>query len=299
MSDERLDKAWQKNGLGGYSVQAILGTLNHYGASVDEAGLGELTRSKYPLEIAQLWADGWKGTGQFAKLPWEAASELWRRANPDRLAPHEFAGALVRLMGVLERMRQGAQDAPVGPAFEKVEELKPRVPLVEGKPDPRFMFEVSVHLGEGLDLCGQLAEKLAKEGHAEEAEAFIQVEEFVFPAWAGISRAMIRAGRGEEEAAIRDLEAIGRDPAREGESRVSALDALIALDAQGPAQDCARSLLDEAEGKGDFHLALAAGERLAALLEQVQDEEALEALLERMERLDQAHAAAHPEHEHG
>lgn len=297
MSDERVDKAWQKTGLGKYSTGAILGTLKHYGVAVDEPGFTAAAKEKFPLEIAQEWHAAWKGTGQFARYPWAACTELWRRVNPDRLAPHELAIAVFDLMRALKQLLDGSPSAPVGPAFEKVNELKPKVPLKEGVPHPAFVGELTVHMAEAMNDFNQLGLELAKDGHEEDAEAFVQLEEFLFPAWKGITRAMMRAQKGEQVQAAKDLEAIARDTTRQGDSRMSALDALISLDAQEPAKEIAQALFQDGQRANDFHLALAAGERLINLMNQAGDQQGMEELYGQLQALQKAHDAAH-DHSH-
>lgn len=296
MSDERVDKAWQKTGLEKYSTAAILATLRHYGVAVDEAGFTSEAKEKFPLEIAQSWHAAWKGTGQFARYPWAACTELWRRVNPDRLAPHELALAVFELMRALKQLLDGAPNAPVGPAFQKIDELKPKVPLKDGAPHPAFLGELTVHMAEAMNDFNQLGLDLAKDGHDEDAEAFVQLEELLFPAWRGITRAMMRAQKGEQVQAAKDLEAIARDTTRQGESRMSALDALIALDAQEPAREIAQGLFEDGQKANDFHLALAAGERLVNLMSQSGDRQGAEELYGKLQQLQQAHDAAHDHH---
>ena len=73
MSADRVDKQWKERGLEQYSTQAIIGSLNHYGVTVDEAGFRQLAAERYPLEIAGTWRGTWKGKGQFLQLPYVAA----------------------------------------------------------------------------------------------------------------------------------------------------------------------------------------------------------------------------------
>src|SRR5690349_2309717 len=106
MSQERVDKGWQKQGLTKYSTPAIIGTLAHYGIAVDEAKVKDRVAKEFPLHIAEEWQKQWKGTGQFTPFPIAAADELWRRFADGRLPPSEFALSLVQLMQALEGMRE-------------------------------------------------------------------------------------------------------------------------------------------------------------------------------------------------
>ena len=54
VSADRVDKGWVKQGLGKYSTEAILGSLQHYGAAVQgEAEFKAMGGEKFPLEIAE------------------------------------------------------------------------------------------------------------------------------------------------------------------------------------------------------------------------------------------------------
>src|SRR4051812_25404637 len=120
---DRVDKNWQKIGLQGYSTEAIVGTLGHYGHPMDEASFRQLATDHYPMGIAEQWHQGWKGTGQFARFPFAAAQELWKRWVTDRMLPSEFAEAVGKLVLVLSQLLDGRADAPVGVAFKTVEGL--------------------------------------------------------------------------------------------------------------------------------------------------------------------------------
>ena len=58
----------------------------------------------------------------------------------------------------------------------------------------------------------------------------------------------------------------------------------------------ALKLLDEAEPKQDFHLALEMGQRLAFVYEKKRDLPAMRELRDRITKVQEAHAAAHPGH---
>src|SRR4051812_7684016 len=104
---DRVDKNWQTGGLKGYSTEAILGTLSHYGAKVDEAGYRKLAADSYPMAIATQWHEGWKGTGQFARFPFAAAEELWSRWEKERLLPSALAEKLGALIVALSQLHEG------------------------------------------------------------------------------------------------------------------------------------------------------------------------------------------------
>jgi len=293
MAEERVDKQWQHQGLGPYSTQAILGTLRHYGVALDEGAFREAAKDSYPLELAQQWQPMWKGKGQFARFHWAAAEELTRRLFADRLMPGELSRALVELMQALGRMNEGAPDAPVGPAFKKVAELRPKVPQEGGKPDPRFVTEVRMRLGEWMKVFGGISQELAKNGHVEDAEEFAGIEEFLFPQWAGVSRALVRAAKGEKAEALADLSRIAQEPSRDGPSKANAVDALLHLDALAQAREAGLSILTEAEQKDDLHLALEVGERLMFAMEKLGDTAGLAGLVPRLQKLHDRHAHEH------
>jgi hypothetical protein len=296
MSADRVDKAWQKQGLSKYSVGAILGTLGHYGVRVSEEELKAQSAEKFPLEIAESWMKSWKGTGQFARFPVNAADELWTRLNPDRLSPTQYAQALAGLLRELSRLMQGAPDAKVGPGFKAMEELKAKVPMKDGRPSEAFVGEVAARMGnEGMKFFQRVAVELAQQGHLDDAEEFANLEAFLFPQLAGISQAMVKAAKGgaDKDQAVNELIAIGKDTAREGISRVTALDALIHANAHEPALGLARELFDTAEKGNDFHVALDAGERLVWLLDKTNNRTEARAVNERLQKVAEAHGQAH------
>jgi hypothetical protein len=290
---DRVDKQWQQKGLGAYSNEAIFGTLQHYGVALDEAKFKSDAAEKFPLELATEWQPGWKGTGQFARFHWAAAEELTKRLFSDRLMPGDFAHALHNLMAALHRMMSGAADAPVGPSFKKVHEQKARIPLKDGRPDPRFVTEVRLRLGEEMKVFAALAQELAKQGHHEDAEEFAAIEEFLFPQWAGVSKALVKAAKGEKAQALAELATLVQDPNRDGPSKAAAVDALIHLDALPQARDAAMAVFETAEKSDDLHLALEIGERLVFTLDKLKDMPTLQAMLPRLQKLHDRHAHEH------
>ncbi|MDQ3267002.1 MAG: hypothetical protein M3Y59_25670 [Myxococcota bacterium] len=294
MAGERVDKQWQQKGLSPYSNDAILGTLGHYGVATDEAGFRSQAQEKYPLELATAWQGDWKGTGQFARFHWAAAEELTKRLFPDRLMPGDFAHALHHLMGQLSKLLTAAPDAAVEPAFAKVDGLQPKVPLVDGKADGRFVTEVRLRLGqEMMKAFAGLSQELAKKGHVEAAERFATLEEFLFPMWAGVSRALVRAAKGEKAQALADLGSLIKDPSRDGPSKAAAVDALIHLDALPQARDAALEVLAQAEQGDDLHLALEIGDRAGYLMDKLKDGAGMAALMPRLQKLHDRHASEH------
>lgn len=291
---DRVDKAWQTKGLGSYSTEAILGTLRHYGVDHDEGSFKTLAGAKFPLELSTEWQPRWKGTGQFARFHWAAADELTRRLFPERLMPGEFARGLHGLLAALARLNGGAADAPVGTEFKKVAALQARVPLEQGKAHPSFVTEVRLRLGDELmKVFGSMAQELAKRGHVDDAEEFARLEEFLFPQWAGVSLALVRAAKGEKAQALADLGALLKDPNRDGPSKAAAVDALIHLEALPQARDAALEVLDLAEREDDLHLALEMGQRAVYLMDKLQDSAGLAVTIPRVERLHERHGREH------
>lgn len=297
MSSERVDKGWMQAGLEKYSTAAILGSLEHYGAGVaSEEAFKALAAGKYPLQIAEAVIRGWKGKGPWSRFPLPAVDELFRRLLPDRLAPVEYAKVLVDLMTALGRMMEGAQDAPVGQKFRQLGELKGRVPAKDGKPEEDWVQEVLWRIGDWRKAMGRIGPDLTKEGHHEDAEEFLAVEDFLLPDWAGMTRALVKAQKGEQAQAVEDLKGMVRDGARRGEARVSGVDCLLQLEAWDDAHSVAAPLLDEAEKKEDWHLAIEVGRRLASIHEKKQDRRSMGELRERMNKIAEAHHKAHPGH---
>jgi hypothetical protein len=299
MAADRVDKQWQNKGLGSYSTQAIIGTLGHYGVSVTEAGYTELAATKFPLGIAEEWHQTWKGTGQFSRFPAAAADELWRRFVRDRLMPGDFAVALAQLVSALESMREGSAEAPVGDRFKKMSEVRARVPLKDGKPNPRFIAEAVFHMGDWVRELNHLAENLAKEGHVDDAEEFAELEEFLFPSRAGASKAIVKAAKGDKEGAVADLEALAARREADRENRLSAIDALIQLGEIAKAKGPAVALLDVAEAEKDFHFALELGERLRFVMNKLGPSSDRSQILARLAVLGAEHDEAHPHHGQG
>lgn len=296
MTSERVDKGWTKQGLSKYSTEAIFGSLSHYGAAIDEARFKELAAEQFPLQIAEGMIPVWKGTGPWQRFPLVAVDELYGRLLPDKLAPGKLAIVLIELMHGLGRMMEGAQDAPVGQKFKEVADLKPRVPLKDGKPVEAFVNEVLWRLGDWRKVLGRIVMDLAKSGNAEDAEEFLGLEEFLVPDWAGTTRALVRANKGEKAEAVADLRKIAEDQGRRSEARAAAVDCILQLEMWDDAGAAALGILDEAEKKGDFHLALEMGQRLAFVYEKKHDLTAMRELRDRIAKVQEAHAAAHPEH---
>ena len=297
MSTDRVDKAWQRKGLKDYSTEAILGTLGHYGVQVKEEDFRQLADVKYPTGIAEGWMPQWKGTGQFAPFPIAAASELWKRWLKDRLAPYELSESLAQLMGALGLLLQGSPQAGAAEAFARMKQVRERVPLTDGKPQTGFMQEALRVFDERASRAfDDLAEMLAKSGRVEEAEAFADLEEFLLPDRSGVSKPIVRAAKGERDAALEDLQKVAQDGARSPLSRVLAVDGLLHLGANDKVAAVGRPLLEEGERLKDWHLSLDVLARLEHAYKQLGQSTLLAGLAEDRKRIEKAHDEAHPGH---
>jgi hypothetical protein len=293
MAQDRVDKRWQEVGLETYATEAILGTLAHYGPAIDEAKFRALAKDQYPLEMAIAWQEAWKGTGQFTLFPTAAFPELWRRLEKDRLAPGELAGALIDTLVALD---QRTRDTKEGEAFAKVEALKARIPREGEGAEERFTSEAFAHFSEDAwQAFDEMAQTLAKGGHREDARTFAELEAFLLPERQGISQALVDAAEGRREEAVAALGAIAQDAGAAPERRMSAVDALLHLDAKDETLTHGLLLLEDAEKREDFHLGLALADKLLELLRERRDPRA-DDVEARLEKLLEAHHRAHPHH---
>lgn len=250
---DRLDKQWQEKGLKSYSTEAIIGTLEHYGVSIDPRSFKAQAELAYPLTIAQSWMNLWKGTGKFARLPGAAVEELWRRLAPDLLQPLDVVDALTQLMKALIALRQKQDTAAVDAKFDAMDASLKKLPP-EGERREHFMAEVVMVLSGTLETLDLMAEGLAKDGHAAAADRFVGVEEALFPVRKGVSAALVVAAKGDPAAAVAALKAIAEDTARDEYAQLSAIDALIHLRAADTAIGPLGGLGDRADKANDGEL---------------------------------------------
>lgn len=250
MGTERIDKQWQEKGLKAYSTAAILGTLEHYGVSVDPKSFKAQAELFYPLTIAQSWMNLWKGTGKFSKLPGAAVEELWKRLAPELLQPLDVVDALTQLLKALLSLRQKSDTAPVDAKFEAIEAVLKKLPD-PGERRDHFMAEVVMVLSGSLGTLDLMAEGLARDGHVQQAERFVGVEEALFPMRKGVSSALVTAAKGERAPALEQLQKISGDTARDTYARISAVDALIHLKAPDLALAPLTALGDAADAAND------------------------------------------------
>ena len=300
MSTERVDKAWQSKGLQGYSTEAIVGTLGHYGVAVAEGDFRKLAEGAWPTDIGLQWGQKWKGTGPFKPFPFAAADELWRRWMPDRVAPRDLSESLSELLKALAGLLDGKKDAPVDAAFERMKAVRQKVP-VDDKGQPQLAFierALGVFNEKVAELFDSMAETLAKAGHVGHAEAFAEFEEFLLPDRRGIATAIVRASKGERDPAVADLEKVITDSARGPLSRLLAVDGLIHLGAFPQAAAQARALMMQAEKDKDIHLAIDLAARLEHVFKATGDRASLQALTQEAARLNAMHDEMHPGHRH-
>ena len=170
----RVDKQWKDKGMTGYSTEAILGTLGHYGITLDEAGFKATASSKFPLELAIEWKPKWKGTGQFASYPYAAANELFNRLLPDEPTPMKTAHAILDLIANGLKTVAAKEDANLPGAFKHWDDVVPRLPAKGDRRDS-FLRELVTFLESWAQTFNELPERLAKAGKKDEALRFALV----------------------------------------------------------------------------------------------------------------------------
>ncbi|MDX2010502.1 MAG: hypothetical protein SFW67_09945 [Myxococcaceae bacterium] len=294
MATERVDKGWQLKGLEAYGDDAILGTLAHYGITIDKPGFLALAQKAYPLAIAMEWHEGgWKGTGQFSRFPAAAAEELWHRWQPGAVAPTDVALAIINLIKDLVDQLDGKPDeGTLDTRFKVVEAYLPRIPT-EPETRDRFLGECFGALTDWMEPFDGMAESLARKKLDALADRFAALEEGLLEQRRGISSAIVRAVRGDETAALNDVFAIAMDASREVWNRSSAIDTLFDFEALDRVKQATLSLFDEAERLKDLELISWCVETLAELLKEDPSMPERQAIRERIERIA---AALGPEH---
>lgn len=261
---ERVDKNWHSKGLDAYSVEAILGTLAHYGVAASRDSFVTLAHEDFPLTIARRWEEHWKGKGQFARFPVAAAEELWRRLNSGPMAPSDLSLALTKLLGTLQTILDGkADDGTWDTRFKVVEAYLPRVPA-PGERREKFMAEVTAMMGERLEALGSLPEELAR-GHSPLAGRLAAIEGSLFPMRQGTTAALIKAAQGDIAGAVADLLEIAGDLKRGSTAQLHAIDGLLKCKHLEPAKRFTLQLVDLAQRELDVELAAQALLRLSRL----------------------------------
>lgn len=283
----RVDKQWKDKGLTGYSTEAILGTLGHYGIQLDEAGFKATAESRFPLELAVEWKPKWKGTGQFAPFPYAAANELFDRLLPEAPAPMKTAHILLDLIANALKLVAARPDANLEAAFKNWDELVPRLPPKGDRRDA-FLRELVTFLESWAQSFNELPERLAKAGKKDEALRFARVHEVLFTDREGCMTALVRAQSGEREAAVADLKKWTEDTGRDVFARYSALDALFQLEEFETAKSLGLAVFDDAAREAKWGLADSIAHLLGHLVQKIGGDAAY--LREVRNRLDRAHA---------
>ena len=204
--------------------------------------------------------------------------------------------AVAELIGSLEGKKKILSASDKATRYEAVERLLRQIPVADGKLSAPFMEEVVFHLDSFWERFNHLAENLAKEGQAAEAERFASLEETLFPERKGVSRAVVKAVLGDRASALMGLESIASNEANDFEHRLSAVDALLHLEAFDEAKKQALSVMEKAEKAGDFHTGLDAASRLDYVFETKGVTQEDEGLVARIDALIDAHNKAHPPH---
>jgi hypothetical protein len=283
----RVDKQWKDKGLTNYPTEAILGTLSHYGITLDEAGFKAVATAKFPLEIALEWKPKWKGTGQFAPFPYAAANELCLRLLPEQPTPMRTAHHLLDLIANGLKLVASREDAKLADAFKNWDELVPRLPPKGDRRDS-FLRELVTFLESWAQTFNELPERLAKAGKKEEALRFALVHEVLFTDREGCMTALVRAQTGEREGAVADLKKWAEESGRDVFARYSALDALFQLEEFELSKSLGLVVFDEAAKEAKWGLADSIAHLLGHIVQKVGGDAAY--VREVRSRLDRAHA---------
>ncbi len=286
---DRVDKAWHTKGIEQYSTAAILGSLAHYGVEISEESFLKLSVEDFPLTIALMWHETWKGTGQFSRFPGAAAEELWRRLKGGEPAPTDLSLALVNL---LEKLDGALAEKPflmseIEELFTAAEAYLPRLPQTALRRQ-RFVLEMMGAMGEWEDVFNAVAEAVAKKGQAALADRMAALDEAIIPMRRGVSTALVKAAKGEVEAAGVELAAIAGDSARQPPDRLSAIDGLLQLGRFDEVKRFAMQLVDVAETSRDPDVASETVERLARLIDEDPERADRDELMERVKKLAKA-----------
>lgn len=283
----RVDKQWKEKGLTTFSTEAILGTLGHYGITLDEAGFKAAASGKFPLELAIDWKPKWKGTGQFAPFPYAAASELFTRLLPDQPTPMKTAHMVLDLIAHALREIAAKDDAKLADSFKAWDALVPQLPPKGDRRDA-FLRELVTFLEQWAQTFNELPERLAKAGKKDFAIQFARVHEVLFTDREGCMVAIVRAQTGEREAAVADLKTWAAEAGRDVFARYSALDALFQLEEWQLCKDLGLPVFDEAASQAKWGLADSVAHLLGHLVQKIGADAAY--VREVRNRLDRAHA---------
>lgn len=291
---DRVDKQWKDKGLSGYSLAAIIGTLNHYGIALDEATIKEQAKDKSPLDLAGDWKAMWKGTGQFLAFPYAAANELITRFYPDRPTPMRVASVVLELIAQGLRLIDGKSSELTGP-LATFETLAPNLPPL-GEHRDAFLREFVSFIENWARPFNDLPERLTRAGHKDLGQRFAIVQETLFPDRAGCVTALVRAASGERDAAVADLTAWAGEATRDVFARYSALDSLYQLAAWDAVKVHGLTVFDASAAQEKWALADSIAHLLAHMSQQLPADPALHQEIEA--RLELAHRATGGHHHH-
>lgn len=283
----RVDKSWKDKGLKSFSLEAILGTLTHYGVPLDEAGFKAAAAEKEPLDLAMDWNKTWKGTGQFVQFPFAAVNELFMRLFPDRVTPQKIAIALMEVMSHALGVSQGREDAKLEEAFSKMDPLVSQLPPKGDRRDS-FLSELVTYIEPVAKNFNNLPVALAQNGKKGEALRLAKLTEQLFEDREGTVTAVVRALTGEREGAIVDLAGWAADANRELYARYYALDSLYQLDAFAAIQQQGLAVFDAAAEAKKWQLADTIAHMLAHLTQKT--ETSADFIQQVQARLNRAHA---------
>lgn len=288
---DRVDKAWKDKGLAGYSTAAILGTLGHYGVTLDEAAFKAAAKDRFPMELAVTWKPQWKGTGQFAAFPYAAANELFVRLVPDAVPPVTVAQALLEAIGLGLRTLDGKEgDLPA--SLSKVEALLPKLPPAGDRRDT-FLGEFVGYIEAWAKPFNELPQRLAAAGRKDEALRVAAINEGLFPDREGCVTALVRAASGEREAAVADLSTRVVDAGKDVYARYSALDALFTLDEHDLTKVHGLAVFDAAAQQQKWGLADSVAHLLGHVVQKVGGDAAYVAEVQRRLELAHHHGGGH------
>lgn len=283
----RVDKQWKDKGLTGYSTEAIIGTLNHYGVTLDEAGFKATAAEKFPLDLAIEWKPQWKGTGQFAPYPYAAANELFNRLLPEKPTPMKTAHVILDVIANGLRAVANREDANLAGAFGHWDGVVPNLPPKGDRRDA-FLRELVTFLESWAQTFNELPERLAKAGKKDEALKVALIHEVLFTDREGCMTAIVRAHTGERDAAIADLAKWAAESGRDVYQRYSALDALFQLEDLAHVKSLGLGVFDAAAEEKKWGLADSIAHLLGHLVQKAGGEP--EFVRGVRERLDRAHA---------
>ena len=265
MSADRVDKSWKTKGLTGYSSDAILNTLRHYGVTVDEASFRDVAKDSTPLHIAGGWKPSWKGTGQFQQFPYAAAEELLTRFFPDRLTPFQLAQVVITaiLRGSAVLAGEPDDSAQVFADFEKKKASLPP----PGEARNLFNSELIGFLERFVQPFNNLPRDLAKAGKRDLAMKFAELQEGIFHDRVGAVTGLVRAVTDDREAALKDLVTLASDPSRDVYARHSGIDALFQAEGWAELKRTGLALFDACAEQKQWPVADSVAHMLASALQ--------------------------------